>query len=312
MCHGCSSMNKRLLVVGGSGFIGRYVCESALKKGYFVTSLSPNEVLNNLREVNIEYLTGDITDLNSLKIVLKNKHYNYVINLAGYIDHSHIYSGGENVISVHFEGLRNLIKILNTSNLIRFIQIGTSDEYSGGLTPQNENQREQPFSSYSFAKVASTYYVQMLNRELGFPCVILRPFLVYGPRQSPTRFIPQIIKGCLSDEKFNVTKGEQLRDFCYVTDVANMILLALEADNINGEILNIGSGEPIKIKDIVNKINKYIGKGHPVFGGLNYRRGEKMELIPDITKSLRLLNYKAKIDINVGIIKTIDSYSYFK
>jgi nucleoside-diphosphate-sugar epimerase len=308
MLHGYSRMKKRLLVVGGSGFIGRYVCENANEKGYSVTSLSPNNVDKNLRVDNVEYLTANITNLNSLKKVLKNININYVINLAGYIDHSHIYSGGENVISVHFEGLRNLIKTTNTSDLIRFIQIGTSDEYNGGVTLQNENQREQPFSSYSFAKVASTYYVQMLNRETGFPGIILRPFLVYGPRQSPIRLIPQIIKGCLNDDTFKVTKGEQLRDFSYVTDVANMILLALETENINGEILNIGSGEPIKIKDIVIKINKYIGKGHPVFGGLSYRRGEKMELLPDMTKSLRLLNYNSKIDINEGIIKTIESF----
>ena len=302
-------MSKHLLVVGGSGFIGRYLCEIALKMGYQVTSLSPNKVDLEKKIKKVLYLVGDISDYYSLVKVLGNKRFEFVVNLSGYIDHRTISQGGEHVIKMHFEGLRNLIKVINTTKLVRFIQIGTSDEYGGGFSPQKEIEREQPFSAYSFAKVASSYYVQMLNREEGFPGTVIRLFLVYGPNQGLSRFIPQVILGCLSDRKFNVSPGEQLRDFCYVADVANAILLALEVPNIDGEIINIGSGMPLKIKDVVQKINTIIGKGHPVYGGVDYRTGEKMALYPDVSKSISILNYQPKVSLDEGLIRTIESFS---
>ena len=79
--------------------------------------------------------------------------------------------------------------------------------------PQCEELREQPISPYSLAKVASTHFLQMLQRTEGFPAVVLRLFLTYGPHQDNRRFLPQIIQACLRDDEFAVSDGHQLRDF---------------------------------------------------------------------------------------------------
>ena len=91
--------------------------------------------------------------------------------------------------------------------------------------------------------------------------------------------MPQIISGCLKNKKFPVSKGDQIRDFCYVDDAVKAIILALKSKKINGEIFNIGSGRPIKIKKVINQICKKIGRGKPQFGKIKYRKGEKQNVI---------------------------------
>ena len=113
------------------------------------------------------------------------------------------------------------------------MNIGSSDEYGSNRAPQNEMQRESPISPYSFGKTASSHFLEMLNRIDNFPSCSLRLFLVYGPGQNDHRFIPQIIEGCLSDNIFNTSKGEQIRDFCFVEDIVEgrEAIISLETAN---------------------------------------------------------------------------------
>ena len=100
----------------------------------------------------------------------------------------------------------------------------------------------------------------------------------------------------------------QLRDFCYIDDLVDAIFLSLEKQNINGEIINIGSGRPIKIRDLVEEIRSIIGKGNPQYGSYPYRSNENMELYADLKKSKKLLKWEPKTSLKEGLIKTINSY----
>ena len=131
----------------------------------------------------------------------------------------------------------------------------------------------------------------MLYRTEGLPIVVIRPFLVYGPGQNNNRFIPQVIKGCISNEEFPVSKGEQLRDFCYITDFVDAVFLILKNEKTNGNVINIASGNPVMIKDIINKIVLHVGFGIPKFDELKYRKNENMKLYADITKARTLLGW---------------------
>jgi len=214
-------------------------------------------------------------------------------------------NGGSKVYDAHFTGVRNLIDCLDRSHLKGFVQVGSSDEYGNNPAPQSENQREAPISTYSSAKVASTYFLQTLYKTEKFPTVILRPFLVYGPGQGKERFIPQIIKGCLNNQKFPTSKGEQLRDFCFVDDIIQAIFSSLDNDSVHGEVINIASGKPISIKKMVNTIVDMIGSGEPQFGQVAYRSGENMALYGDIVKAKRLLDWRPSIGLEQGLAETI-------
>ena len=296
----------RILIVGGTGFIGLHIAKKSLLQGLQVTIISKNYRPVSERLKDVEYLSIDLRNKDKLCNQLKDKTFQYVINLGGYVDHSDFFSGGEAVFNVHFTGTKNLINCIDKDSLKSFIQIGSSDEYGANLAPQNESQRELPISPYSYAKTAATHFLQMLYRREKFPVIILRPFLVYGPGQGVERFIPQVIKGCIEEKEFPISEGMQLRDFCFIDDFVRSIFSSIDNTEAFGEVINIASGEPISIKDVVTKIQNIVATGRPQFGKAAYRDEENMELYADITKAKKLLNWQPKISLEEGLKRTID------
>ena len=305
-------MKGNLLIVGGSGFIGRNLSIKSLSQDFNTTVISLTKIDFDNEIPRVNYIQVDITNANQLRAQLSKKIFHYVINLSGYIDHSTFLNGGVKVMSTHFGGVQNLLEVLDWSQLRRFVQIGSSDEYGSVPAPQNENIRESPISPYSLAKVSSTNLLQMLYRTEKLPIVVLRLFLVYGEGQKNNRFVPQIIKGCLSDEFFPTSKGEQLRDLCHVDDITDGILSVLENDKVNGEIINLASGVPVSIREVIETIQQYVGSGRPGYGKVAYRNGENMQLFADISKAKRILNWSPKIPLLEGIKKTIISINLKK
>ena len=301
-------MLKRLLIAGGTGFIGRNLALSAVKDKYSVTVLSLNIPVVEKKIEGVEYLQADITNLSELQKQLQGLHFEYVVNLSGYIDHRGFLEGGRAVIDAHFVGVQNLLQVIDWDKLKRFVQIGSSDEYGNLLAPQSEEMREEPISPYSLGKIASTQLLQMLYRTEKLPAVILRLFLVYGPGQDNKRFLPQIIKGCLFNARFPVSAGEQLRDFCYIDDITEGIMRALVNDKVNGEVINLASGNPVEIREVVKQVQKTVGQGDPEFGEIPYRVGENMALYADRSKAKELLGWSSSVTLEEGIEKTVDNY----
>jgi nucleoside-diphosphate-sugar epimerase len=301
-------VSDTLLIIGGTGFIGRKLALRAVKIGFKVIVLSLNKPTLEQKVNHIQYIQVDIADSNLLFIKLSSVSCDYIVNLSGYINHSSFFNEGKNVINVHLVGIINILHSLNLSNLKRFVQIGSSDEYGNSIAPQTEDMRESPISPYSFAKAAASDLLQMLHKTEGIPIVILRLFLVYGPGQNYDRFMPQIIRGCFSSSNFSTSAGQQLRDFCYIDDIIDGIILALKNDEVNGKIINLASGKPIKVREVVELVQKLIGRGGADFGKIPYRTGENMALYADILKANKILDWRPNISIEDGIQRTIDYY----
>lgn len=299
---------QSILVVGGTGFIGGHLVQEALKQEYDVSVLSLHPQTSEGSLKGVKYISCDITFRSKLQKALQKKEFNYVVNLSGYIEHSQFRNGGDNILRVHFSGVRNLLLSLNWEKLISFVQIGSGDEYGTLGAPQNEEMREMPISPYSMGKVASTQMLQMLHRVENFPACVLRLFLVYGPGQGFKRFLPQIISACLDDKSFPVSEGKQVRDFCHVQDIARGILLAMTNPSACGEIINLASGYPISIRDVVSKVRTIIGKGSPEFAKFPYREGENMASYANIDKARDIFGWKPKINFEDGLRNTIEFY----
>ena len=194
-------MIKKILIIGGSGFIGLKLVEYYLKKNFKVFSISKNK--KNIRnKKNLKNFYFDISNKKKCFDFFKKYSFDYIINVAGYVDHRSYFIKKNNIIESHLLGTLNSVLYANKLNLKKYLYIGSSDEYGLNKAPQNETQREMPSSTYSFAKTSSVHFLQMISRSENFPSSSIRIFLTYGPNQKENRFIPQIIKGCLKDENF--------------------------------------------------------------------------------------------------------------
>ena len=293
-------------MTGCNGFIGNSVATAAISKGMQLTGLSLHGSSNRHAGATVEYLTADISNSHSLASAIGNRKFDYVINCSGYIDHRNISQGGKELFDSHFTGLLNLIKCVQHDGLKGFLQLGSSDEYGEASSPQQESLREAPISPYACAKVAACHLIQMMHRTEGFPGVVARLFLVYGPGQNLQRFLPQVIAGCLADKRFPVSAGDQIRDFCYIDDVAEALLILVQEKKARGEVFNVASGTGTTIRSMIEMVQSTTGAGKPVFGEIPYRSGENMSLVADIEKISSRTGWLPTTSLQTGVETTVD------
>ena len=301
------NLKNNILIVGGTGFIGYHLAKKSLKKGWQVTSIS-SKLPKKIRYLQkVKYILCDITKKRFLKRNIR-KPFKYVVNLGGYVDHSN----KKKTFQSHYIGCKNLAEIFLKKMPISFIQMGSSVEYGNLKSPQEENAKCDPKlvkSIYGKAKLLSSMYLMNLFRKNKFPVTILRLDLAYGPKQDINRFLPIIIKGCIKNAKFPCSKGNQLRDFVHVDDVVDAILKSLTNKNAKGQIINIASGKPRKIRHIIEHIKKISKGGHPQFGKIKLRKDEILKLYPNIQKAEKTINWKPKISFKKGIKSTVKFYN---
>lgn len=295
-----------VLVAGGAGFIGAHLTRRLAEAGENVTVVStggprPGDSFSKP----VHFLKLDLRDREATATQLRGNSFARVFNLAGYIDHKPFFKGGRAVLDQHFAAVENLLENLNLSTLKSFVQVGSSDEYGNAASPQREDAREAPIAPYSIGKTAATHLIQALAKTENFPGVVVRLFLTYGPGQDDRRFIPQIVKGCREKRKFDASEGKQLRDFCYVDDIVDGLLLASEKKEAVGHAINLASGKPVTVRSVVETIVKLCGGGEPVFGAIPYRVGENMSLYADVEKAGKLLGWAPKIGLEDGLRRTI-------
>ena len=299
-------MRKKILVVGGTGIIGYHLAKKSLKKGWDVTSFSSNLPKRKRYLSRVKYIRCDITKKKFLK-KKTNQHFDYVVNLGGYVDHSN----KKKTYKSHYIGCKNLAEIFLRKKIISFVQIGSSLEYGNSKSPQNENIKcnlKSIKSVYGKAKLLSSIYLINLFNKKNFPTTILRLYQVYGPKQDINRFLPITIKGCIKNKKFPCSNGNQLRDFTYVDDVADAIIKTLTNKNSRGQIINIGTGKPKKIKNVIEKVKIILKGGIPQYGHFKQRKFEVPILYPNIKKAKKQINWTPKVNFEKGLKKTINSY----
>ena len=298
---------KKILIVGGTGFIGYHLAKESLAKGWQVTSIS-SKLPKKIKHLSkVEYILCDITNKSSLKRIIR-KSFNYVVNLGGYVDHSN----KKKTFESHYVGCKNLAEIFIKKMPTTFIQMGSSVEYGNSSSPQKESVKcslKSIKSIYGKAKLLSSRYMIDLYKKKNFPSVVLRLYLAYGPKQDMNRFLPIIIDGCIKNKKFPCSIGNQLRDFVHVDDVVDAIIKSLKNKNAKGQIINIGSGKPGKIKDIINHVKKISKGGFPQFGKIKLRKDEILKIYPNIKKAKNIINWKPKISFDKGLKSTIKFYN---
>ena len=297
----------KVLIVGGTGFLGFHTCLEGLKRGWDVTSISTKKPkrVRFLKKVN--YLFCDISKKKQIIKILKDQNYDFIINFGGYVDHKN----KKKTYESHYKGCKNLANHFLKKKIKLFIQIGSCIEYGKSKSPQIENKKIYPKnikSVYGKSKLMASNYLLELFKKYDFPITIMRLYLVYGPYQDLNRLVPIVINGCLYNDKFNTSSGMQKRDFLYISDFINLIFKVIKSTNSKGQIFNVGSGKPKKIKSAIEFIRKKIKKGNPKYGKIKFRKDEILNLYPNINKVKKNFNWKPKIKFETGLKKTIKYY----
>ena len=294
---------KKILVVGGSGFIGHHICKSAIKKKYDVYSLSSKRPTKKRFIKKVKYLLADLK--NKKKLSKFNYDYDYVVNCSGHSYFPEIKKEKINLQKNHYYGMLNLVNLLNKKRLKKFIQIGSSMEYGAAKSPLSENTKCKPNNFYGRVKLRCTNFLLKKFKSEKFPCVILRVFQVYGPSQSKNKIIPYVALNCKKNSSFNLSKGTQLRDFLFINDLVVSIFKTIGSRRANGKIINIGYGKPIMIKFLVNYIKSIIKKGNPKFGGKTIKHNENSIIYPEIKLAKKILDWAPITRFEHGIKLTI-------
>jgi UDP-glucose 4-epimerase len=293
---------KKVLIIGGAGFIGYHLAKLCSKK-YETTSLSLSIPNKSRKCSNVKYIICDISKKSDLEKKIKDK-FDIVVNLGGYINHTN-----KNLaIKTHFKGCQNLVNFFNDKNIRIFIQIGSSTEYGKQKSPNIENNNGKPNTIYAQSKLKATRYLSKFYKKKNFPFVVLRFYQVYGPNQNKDRLVPMVIESSLNDTKFNCSSGIQGKDFLYVSDAVNAIYKCFDNKKIIGKIINIGSGKKITVKRIILKIVKKINAGKPIFGTLGMRSDEPKNSYPNIMKAKNYLSWEPKVNLDKGLSKTINFF----
>ena len=298
---------KRILITGSSGFIGTNLLISLKSQNYDIA------VIDRSRNTNFKNGTnyiGDICDYSFVEKTILDFQPNKVFHLAGYKNRSSNIEEVSLSLKVNLMGTLNLYQALTkVSTLESIIALGTTDEYGIHNSSFIESSIENPISPYGFGKLCGTQLAQFFNRSFNLPVIILRPTIAYGPFQANDMFIPSLISTLISNRDFEMTEGNQLRDFIYISDLVEAMLLISENQSNKGEIFNIGSGDSLKLSVVATTIARDLNKEHFLkLGSIPYRSNEVMKYMTSIDKVNNTFGWKPKIDFKKGIELTVKYY----
>jgi nucleoside-diphosphate-sugar epimerase len=150
---------------------------------------------------------------------------------------------------------------------------------------------------------------RMAARTFGLPIIVARLFTVYGPSQEGSMFIPSAIRDLVKSRAFSMSPGEQVRDFTYVDDVVEAYLRLAHCADARGEVVNVGSGIPHTLKEVVSIIRMLVGGETAVeAGALPYRKGEGHEIFCDTRTLRRLTGWSPQVSLEEGLRLTVAWY----
>ncbi|WP_200343873.1 NAD-dependent epimerase/dehydratase family protein [Halochromatium glycolicum] len=303
---------QRVLLTGANGFIGSHLLGALQTIGAEVTVLGrDNENLASLRARSkcVHTVQADLISAASTAAAVAPLQPQIVFHLAGYTNVGRGMEHAVPAMQTNLLGTINLVNGLKAKSVKRFIAVGSSEEYGLATAPFDETMPLAPVSHYAASKAAVSHWCRMVHSTLGFPTVVLRVFLAYGPGDRSDRLIPSAITAALRGEDFPMTSGRQTRELTYIDDLVQGFLRAAVAPSAVGEIINLGTGVEHPVREIVQKIYGLAGKGgRPLFDALPHRNGELWHNYASVDKATELLNWRAQVGIDEGLARTVAHY----
>ena len=306
---------EKLLVTGGAGFIGSEFARECVKRGYDIIMVDNLTYAGDVERVNevekgIRFYKGDIINRDFIGHVFKTEKPDIVVHWAAesHVDRSILDAAP--FLETNVLGTYILLEASRAYGVKRFINVST-DEVYGELGKDGqfyETTALNPNSPYSVSKASADMLGRAYHRTYGLPVITVRPSNNYGPWQYPEKFIPVIILKALNNERIPVYgKGENIREWLFVSDCADAVFLIMERGDIGG-VYNIGRGEERKNIEVAEHVLKLLGKPADLIEFTRDRLGHDFRYSLNSEKIKDNLGWKAKVTFNNGIEKTIKWY----
>lgn len=300
-----------ILVTGGAGFIGSHLVERLLKEGnevvvidnfndYYPPQIKRNNIKGCIKNPRFRLIETDIR--NNLKQIFQANSIDQVIHLAARAGVRASLENPQLYHDVNVLGTVNLLECCKEFDIKRFIFGSSSSVYgvTSDIPFKEEDPLQHPISPYAVTKIAGEQLCRIYHECYGIHIICLRFFTVYGPRQRPEMAIHKFVQLIKQDQSIPFYgDGTSGRDYTYITDIINGIVSAMDKD-FGFDIINLGDSRVIKLKELVNMIEKELGKKARL-NRLPVQSGDVPITYADINKAKRLLGYEPKVDIKDGI-----------
>lgn len=312
----------KVLVTGADGFIGSHLTEALVKNGYDVRAFVMYNSFNSwgwLDQIdddikkNIEVFSGDIRDPFGVKKGMEGC--DAVLHLAALIAIPYSYHSPNSYIETNITGTLNVVQAARELNITKVVHTSTSEVYGSAMfVPITEEHPIQGQSPYSASKIGADQIALSYFKSFDTPIAVLRPFNTYGPRQSARAVIPTIISQIASGKrKISLGSLTPTRDFSFVEDTVRGFISALNCNNINGTVTNIGSGFEISIGETARLISELMNVDIELDNDDLRKRPQKSEvdrLFASYEKAEKIMNWRplyGGLDgFKKGLTKTID------
>jgi len=309
---------KSYVVTGGAGFIGSHIAERLLKDGHQV------RVVDNLltgKQAYLDHLGSVGGDFSFHQTsVLEGDYLLHIFKDADVVFHQaalpSVPLSIEDPMSTHEHCVTGTLSVLNAARLagVRRVVYAASSSAYGDVSGEfkDESMTPEPISPYGVAKLAGEYYCRAFYESYGLETVALRYFNVFGARQDPqstyAAVIPKFITLMLAGKQPVIFgDGQQSRDFTYIDNVIHGNLLAADAPEAAGKVMNLATGGRISLLDLVNKLNAILGTDiKPIHD--EPRAGDIIHSRASIQEAINLLDYAVIVDFDEGLRRTVEWY----
>jgi nucleoside-diphosphate-sugar epimerase len=308
------SITAKILVTGGAGFIGSNLADELIRQGAKVTIFDSliTGFQENLEEIkgDFEFIEGDLND--DEKIAKAVQGVEIVFHQAALPSVPRSIDNPKETHRACVDGTFNLLLKSKDAGVRRVIYAASSSAYGNQeMLPKRETMRPEPLSPYAAAKLMGEYYCQVFSNVYGLETLCLRYFNVFGPRQNPSshysgvisRFVDALMTG---STPVIYGDGETSRDFTFVANIVNANLNAAQTTQGIGEVMNVANGERITLNQLLEVLKKITGKENASADYQPERAGDVKHSQADVTRAKQWLDYKKLVDLEEGLIKTID------
>ena len=304
----------KFLVTGGAGFIGSNIVEELLKQGHSVRVLDNFSTgkRDNLKEFNsdIELLEGDIRSYHIVRQAVSG--IEIILHQAALPSVPRSINDPITTNEVNVMGTLNILDAAKDAGVRRIVYASSSSVYGDNpVLPKTEDMLPNPLSPYAVAKLAGEKYCQVFSKLYGIETVILRYFNVFGPKQDPnsqySAVIPKFIKLMSNEQRPTIYgDGKQSRDFTYVSNVVEGNILAATKNIENGLVLNCACHGQVTLNELVEEINKLLGKNvEPIYD--KPRPGDIKHSFADISLIKDKIDFTPITNFVDGLSLTSDS-----